>query len=73
MTINWWVQVQTGRGIIDPHRAIAVARTLADSGRWDGTGRIIIHDPLEAHRKMSGDGANLVEGPEGDFEIAGRL
>ena len=47
-------QVTIGRGLHNVgayHRAIAVANMLYAVWRWAGRGRIIIHEPYEAHRK----------------------
>ena len=34
------------------HRAWAVASELYATWKWDGRGRIVIHDPYETHRQM---------------------
>ena len=34
------------------HRAWAVASELYATWKWDGQGRIVIHDPYETHRQM---------------------
>ncbi len=35
------------------HRALAVTAELYATGRWDGRGRIVIHDPVDLHRKIT--------------------
>jgi hypothetical protein len=48
-------QVNIGRGLQNTgayHRALAVANALYAVWKWDGRGRLIIHQPYAAHRKV---------------------
>jgi hypothetical protein len=48
-------QVIIGRGLQNPgayHRALAVAAALYAVWKWDARGRLVVHEPYEAHRKL---------------------
>lgn len=49
------MQVCIGRGRQDPgalHRAIAVAQELHAAGKWDGLGRLIVHEADQLLRTL---------------------
>lgn len=67
------------------HRAVEIARQLWAIGRWDGKSTIIVHNSYEVHRCVQWTDSegyhagaattlhsgirDLVEGPDGDYEI----
>jgi hypothetical protein len=62
--------VKVGRGRNDMgayHRAVDVARTLFESGRWNGRGLIVVHVPYDTHRKMSFLREELALGEDYEF------
>ncbi len=65
-------QVAIGKGPKDEgslHCAIEVATQLHVAGRWDGRGRLIVHDAPAALRKLEADADIHELEPDVDFEV----
>ncbi len=66
--IDFETQVRCGIGIQNHAAAVTVAKRLAEAGRWDGQGVLIVHRPCAARYMLEHglDARDLIAGF--DFE-----
>jgi len=72
--IDWNNQVLVGRGPVRQYglqAAIAVATELFFRGRWNGRGRIVVHEPYAAHAKACRRPGALAAGVDFEIRVAG--